>query len=121
METPPPSATPPALSERQWATIIHLSGLAWVFLSLGGIVAPLVIWLIKREGSPRLDVVGREVVNFQISYAIYMWICGLLMFVLVGFILFPIVWIAWLVLTIIGAVKASNGEDYRFPVTMRLL
>lgn len=109
------------MTDRHWSVILHLSGLAWFLGSFGGIIAPLVIWLIKKGDSPKIDSVGREVVNFQITYAIYLWICAALCLVLIGFVLFPIVWIAWLVLTIVGSVKASNGEDYRFPLTIRML
>ena len=59
--------------------------------------------------------------NFQISMSIYLILPGLLSFVLVGipFVLFLLV--ADFVLVVVAAVKISNGENYRYPCTLRLL
>jgi uncharacterized Tic20 family protein len=89
--------------------------------SLMHIIAPLVIWLIKRADSPEIDVTGKEVLNFQISYSIYTGISILLCFVLVGFVLLPIVLIAWLICMVLASVRTSNGEAYRYPFTIRFL
>ena len=48
-------------------------------------------------------------------------ICGLLTLVLIGFLLLPLVGLAWLIFTIIGAMKANNGEAYRYPFALRLI
>jgi uncharacterized Tic20 family protein len=61
------------------------------------------------------------VLNFQITYTIYSLIAGALCFVLIGFLILPIVLIVWLVCIIIAAVKTSNGETYRYPATIRFL
>ncbi|MDX8045870.1 DUF4870 domain-containing protein [Gracilibacillus sp. S3-1-1] len=85
------------------------------------VIGPLIIWLLKREESSFVDFHGKEYFNFFISYAIYGIITLLLMFVLIGFLLAPIVGIAGFVFTIIGAVKAFNGEEYRFPLIIRII
>ena len=84
-------------------------------------MVPLVIWLVKRADSPEIDSTGKEVLNFQITYTIYSLIAGALCFVLIGFLILPIVLIVWLVCIIIAAVKTSNGETYRYPATIRFL
>ena len=84
-------------------------------------MVPLVIWLVKRADSPEIDSTGKEVLNFQITYTIYSLIAGALCFVLIGFLILPIVLIVWLVCIIIAAVKTSNGEAYRYPATIRFL
>ncbi len=129
---PPVPPTPPAsggLTERQWAVILHLSSLL-VLLAPGvlNIVAPLIVWLLKRPQSPFLDAVGKRVLNFQISYSIYFFVLSAvtfaLMFVLLGFLLIPVLWllgIAWLVLVVVGAVKESNGETFGFPLSIPFL
>jgi uncharacterized Tic20 family protein len=137
METPPPlDPTPeherPTIemvpssngeSIRSWCIGLHLSGLSGLVLSfaLAHVVVPLIIWLVKRGESPVIDATGKEVLNFQISYTIYSLIAGGLCFVLVGFLILPIVLIVWLVSIIIAAVKTSNGETYRYPFTIRFL
>ncbi len=116
----PPSATP---EEQSWAIALHLSGFAGFLLpSLGQIIAPLVIWLIKRPASAYLDRVGKEVLNFQISYTIYAAAAGFLWwFFCIGLLVLPVILILWIVLMIVAAVKTSNGEDYKYPFTIRLL
>jgi len=85
------------------------------------ILAPLAIWLIKRADSPEVDSTGKEVLNFQISYSLYTGVSILLCFLLVGFVLLPIVLIVWLICMVLAAVKTSNGEHYRYPFTIRFL
>jgi uncharacterized Tic20 family protein len=62
-----------------------------------------------------------ESLNFQLSILIYAAVSFMLIFVLVGVVLLPIVGLVWLVFTIIGSVRASKGEDYRYPVTLRMV
>jgi len=129
MDTPPEPPTPPAeppssggSDERQWIVGLHLSALLlFVFPFFGNILAPLVIWLIKKDQMPAVDLAGRDVLNFQISWGIYMMLAGFSIYVCVGAILLPAVFVAWLVILIIGAVKASNGEAYTFPLTIKML
>jgi uncharacterized Tic20 family protein len=136
MDTPPPlnhtkdsqptiEMVPASSSEsaHSWCIGLHLSGLSGLILSfaLAHIVVPLVIWLVKRADSPEIDSTGKEVLNFQITYTIYSLIAGALCFVLIGFLILPIVLIVWLVCIIIAAVKTSNGETYRYPATIRFL
>ena len=134
MDTPPPPppqdappTSPPAsgvdATERQWALGIHLSALlGFAGPHLLNVIGPLIIWLIKKQDSPYLDAVGKRVLNFQLSYSLYgfaaITLFGLLWWLVIGFIFLPIyavVGVAWLVLTIIGAVKESNGETYDYP------
>ena len=69
----PPAVNIPAIANvRTWCAFIHASALLGVFLHFPGhILAPLILWLIKRDESPELDAHGKEAVNFQISMLIY--------------------------------------------------
>ena len=75
----------------------------------------------KRDTNPGVDLHGKEVVNFQISMSIYMLLAGLSMFIVIGFFLLPAVILTNLVLIIIASVKASRGELYRYPLTIRFI
>jgi uncharacterized Tic20 family protein len=75
----------------------------------------------KKNQSHYLDSQGRELLNFQFSYLIYGFAAFLLCFMLIGFVLLPVVVIATIILTIIGIVRAAEGQVYRFPLTIRLL
>lgn len=137
MDTPPPldprpdnnqptiEMVPASSSEsaRSWCIGLHLSGLSGLILSfaLAHIVVPLVIWLVKKSDSPEIDATGKEVLNFQISFTIYSLIAGALCFVLIGFLILPILVVVWLVCIVIAAVKTSNGEPYNYPFTIRFL
>jgi uncharacterized Tic20 family protein len=110
-------------ADRSWCIGLHLSGLSGLLLgwALAHIIVPLVIWLIKRAESPAIDATGKEVLNFQISYSIYFAVSAILWFVCIGIPVSIGLVVAWLILTIIAAVKTSNGEEYRYPWIIRLL
>lgn len=108
--------------EQNWAMGCHLAALAGFLVPFGNIVGPLVIWLIKREAMPMVDRHGKESLNFQITVSIAFLICIPLMFVLIGFPLALAVGIGALILTIMAAVKVSNGDfEYKYPFAIRLL
>jgi uncharacterized Tic20 family protein len=122
----PTSAPQAELSKdvRMWAMFSHLAGLAGFIIPviLSGIIAPLIIWQIKKDEHPFLDENGKEALNFQISIGIYEFVSVLLIFVFcIGAVLLPAVAIFDLVLMIIAAVKANNGESYRYPLTIRFI
>jgi uncharacterized protein len=104
---------------RNWAMGCHLSALAGLIVPLGNIIGPLVCWLVKRDQSPLVDRNGKEALNFQLSMTIYSIISALLIFVLIGIPLLFVVAILDVVFAIIAAVKTSNGEEYRYPLTIR--
>lgn len=125
----PPSVPPNPSTDNSLAVVMHLLGFAWfVFPFYGNILGPLVLWLIKRGDSPFLDCVGKEVLNFQISFSIYVSVAiavgTVLLIFLIGILFYFLaaaIWVAWVILMIIGAVKTSNGEQYKYPFTIRLL
>lgn len=103
--------------------ICHLAGLAGfvVPVIVSGVIAPLIIWLIKKDEDPFIDENGKEVVNFQISISIYSMACIPLVFIVIGVPLLIGVWIFDLVCIIIAALKANEGQHYRYPLTIRLI
>jgi len=125
----PPSIPPSPSTDNSLAVVMHLLGFAWfIFPFYGNVLGPLVLWLVKRSDSPLLDRVGKEVLNFQISFSIYISLAlavgTVLLIFLVGILFYFVaaaIWVAWVVLMIIGAVKTSNGEEYKYPFTIRLL
>jgi uncharacterized Tic20 family protein len=107
---------------RMWAMICHLSGLAGIILpASGNIVAPLIIWQIKKDNNPFIDEQGKEAVNFQISMSIYLIASIILSFICIGVPLIIATIIVFFVFTLIAAVKANNGLHYRYPLTLRFI
>ncbi|MBD8527000.1 DUF4870 domain-containing protein [Pseudoxanthomonas sp. CAU 1598] len=99
----------------------HLSALVGFLIPLGSIIAPLIMWQVKKAESPFIDEQGKEALNFQITVLIAVIVCIILSFVLIGLLLLPIVGIGALVLTIIAGIKANEGVSYRYPMTLRLI
>lgn len=138
---PPPNAgstgslTSPSKDERNWAMFAHVSAIVTALvLSLTsipafGFLGPLVIYLMKKDESPFVADQAKEALNFNISVGIVlfvMWLfaMALIWTIVIPFIMFPLmglVGLAALVMIIIAAMKASNGELYRYPFTLRLI
>ncbi len=117
------SVTGTSKSERQWAMGCHLVGLCGVVVPIpaAGLIATLVLWLIKREDGTLIDQQGKEALNFQISLFIYAAICIFLSVVGIGlFLLFPLAIFAF-VCIIIAAIKASEGIAFRYPICIRFI
>jgi len=109
--------------EQNWAMGCHLAALCgFVGIPFGNLLGPLVVWLLKRSDMPMVDRHGKEALNFQITVVIAAAISGLLCLILIGFVLLFVVYVGAVILTIMAAIKVSNGNyDYRYPFTLRLL
>lgn len=86
-----------------------------------GFVAPLVVMLTKGNESPAIRRHAVESLNFQITMAIAMTVSIFLIFILIGILTTIALSIGWIVLTVIATIKAYNGEDYQYPVNLRLV
>ena len=102
--------------------LCHLGGLAtYIGIPLGNILVPLIIWLLKRNSDPAVNVEGREALNFNISVTVYAVIAGLMCYILIGFVVLPLVLITHIVLVIRAALKANKGESVHYPFTLRFI
>jgi len=119
--TPEPSLTPLDNNAKMWGMLCHLSTLAGFVIPFGNLIGPLVVWLIKKNEIPFVDDQGKESLNFQIMVTIAALISTALILACVGIVLLPAVAIAALVFVIIASIKANNGEQYRYPVNLRLI
>ena len=112
----PIAAATPSGNDRIWGVLSHLSSLLGV-----GFILPLVVYLAMRKESAYVAQNAREALNFHISVLIYAVCCIPLVFILIGIPLLIALGIASFILGIIAAVKASDGECYRYPLTLRLV
>ena len=101
--------------------IIHLSAFTGHLFPFAHVIAPLVIWLLKKDTSTFVDENGKEAVNAQISVTIYGLIAGALCFILIGFPLLFGLYIANFILVIVAGIAANDGKTYRYPLTLRLV
>ncbi len=120
--------TPPA-NERAWAMWCHMSALAAIpFPAFGAVVAPLIIWQLKRNESPLIDEHGKEALNFQLSVFIYLMVGAVAavggMFFCIGWVLVPFliaIHYAAIVFGVVAGIKANEGLLYRYPLNLRLV
>ncbi len=135
---PPPSATWPVAAaaasdatRRNWGAAAHASAIVSVFLGGLAVLGPLVVWLVKKDEDPWVSEHAREALNFQLTWLIGSFIGIFAVFVLavvtLGLGLIVIVpavvglLIAWLVFTVKGALAASRGDTYRYPMSIRMV
>ena len=113
LENPPPV---PTGNDKVWSILCHLSP----FLGVGLFILPLIVYLaMKNEPFTREN--AKEALNCHISYLIYMLCCIPLVLIVVGGVIAIALGVALLVFSIIAAVKASDGQIYRYPLILRLV
>ena len=122
---PPPTSPPPAVptkrsdvtgSDKLWAILSHISGLFGIWF-----IIPIIVYLVMRDESDYVAENAKEALNFHISLLIYAICSALLIFMLIGIPLLVVLGLGALVLSIVAAVKASDGSIYRYPLTIRLV
>jgi len=117
---PPPEKPQyvPTPDERTWGMLAHVSTLIAIWLGGMSFLGPLVVWLIKKDQSPFVADQAKEALNFQIAVLIVSLICGI---TCIGLLLLPVIVVANIVFSIIGAMEANKGVYYRYPYTLRLI
>ncbi len=98
----------------------HLGSLVTAWFALG-LVAPLIVLLVKGGDSPFIRRHAVESLNFQINALVYSVVFGLLIFVGIGLVLLPLYGLFYLICVVIATMRASSGRDYRYPLTLRLV
>ncbi len=122
METIPPSSSATSSNVRTWNVLCHASALLGILFHFPGqIFGPLIVWLVKRGANAEIDAHGKESLNFQLSMLIYNAVAFVLCFVLIGIPILIGLWILDVVLVIIASLKASEGQLYRYPLTIRFI
>jgi uncharacterized Tic20 family protein len=116
-----PAAGVPTQDERTWGMLAHLAAFTGFIVPFGNLIGPLLVWLLKREQLAFVADQGKEALNFNITVLIAAAICGVLVFVFIGILLGVALFIAWLTLTIVAGIKASEGIRYRYPFALRLV
>ena len=102
----------PTSDEKTMAVLSHALTIAVGFL------APLIIYLLKKDESAYVREHAKESLNFQIT--VFIIIVGLFITIL-GVLLLWLVGIAALVFVILASIKASEGKMYKYPFTLRLI
>ena len=118
---PAQKEAPTNRDENMWAMFCHLSALVGFAIPFGNIIAPLIIWTLKKDEYPHVNDQGKEAINFQLSITVYILISVILVFVVIGIPLLIILGIFSLIMTVIAALNANDGNKYRYPFTIRFI
>ncbi len=102
----------PTSDEKTMAILSH------VLTLVVGFLAPLIIYLIKKDESAFVRDHAKESLNFQITIFI---IFIVLIITLIGILLLWVVGIVTLVFVILATIKASEGKLYKYPFSLRLI
>ncbi len=137
-------------NEHTNAFLIHISAFAGYLFPFGSIIIPLIFWQTLKERSSFLDNQGKEAVNFNISYSLYIFIASIIAvpFFIGSFLdrdrnnwgysyhydfdidfgienFFGLIGFTSLVgiigLIILAAIKANKGENYKYPLTINFI
>ena len=106
---------PPTQDEKNIAMLAHLLGL---FVSF---IAPLIIYLVKKDESPFIREHAKEALNFHISMMIYYTVSIILVLILIGILGLVFLGTFSLVVGIVAAIKANEGKPYRYPMCIRFI
>lgn len=118
----PAPGVAPTENERTWGMLAHLAAFGGLVVPLvGNVVAPLIVWHSWRGRSAFVAEQALESLNFNITVSIAAVVCWVAVFIFIGLLLGMALFIAWLALTIIAAIKASEGVSYRYPFALRLV
>ncbi|MEZ4955181.1 MAG: DUF4870 domain-containing protein [Saprospiraceae bacterium] len=110
-----PEEFDPSQDEKNIALLSH------VLTLVAGFIAPLVIYLVKKDESEFVKTHAKESLNFQISIFIYVLVCIPLVLLFIGFFIIIAIGLAYLALVIVATIKASEGKIYKYPFTIRLI
>lgn len=112
-----------AQDERTWSMLAHLSVLLNLITGIGGPIAALVIWLVYKDRSSRVAFHALQSLWYQVAWAVILFVgwtaTFILSFILIGFLLIPVMLVASLVPFVhqcYAAYKVNQGVDYRYPV-----
>ena len=126
MSTPNAGSSLSASEERTWAMVAHIGVFVAAWFAMG-FLCPLVVWLVYRQRSDFVRRHALESLNFQVSLLIYTAIAIVLVLITFGLgvlIIIPLIVIgavAAVVFIVLATMAASSGNEYRYPLTIRLV
>ncbi|MFC4991250.1 DUF4870 domain-containing protein [Rubritalea tangerina] len=122
IEPTTPTPSNPNKDERTWAMGAHLSTfLGWSCIPFANIIAPLLIWQIKKDSMPFTADQAKEALNFQISLFLYAVISVILCLLVIGYLGLLAILALNIFCTVMAAIKSNEGIAYRYPCTIRFI
>lgn len=107
--------------DRTWGILVHAVAFIGLVVPFGNILGPLLVWAIKKDESAFVDENGKNALNFQISFTIYIVLALFSIIVVIGIVLAPLVALLWLALMIIAIIRTSEEQVYEYPLTIQFI
>lgn len=106
------------LEERTYIMLMHLSQLTGLIAPLIGFLVPILMWLTNKETNEKVDLNGKNIMNFIISYTLY---AVILCITIIGIPLAIVVGVLYIVFVVIASIKANNNEYWKYPLTIEFI
>lgn len=107
--------------ERSWGSLSHMSALVGLLIPFCNLLLPYLVLRLKGPQSAFVAAQARESLNFNITVVLAALVCLALTWLLIGTLLMVILVFYWIVMTLIATLKAGEGHEYRYPVSLRLI
>lgn len=112
---------PWGMETNTFCMLMHLSQLSSFLIPFAGLILPIVMWATNKDQSPKIDIQGKNIVNWMITLTIVAIIGAILTFVFIGIFIIIAVGIASVVFAILGAIKSNEGELYQYPFSFEFI
>lgn len=107
--------------QRVWCMLCHLSALLGYIVPFAHVLAPLLIWIAKRNTTRGIDDAGRESLNFQLTVSLFGLVGIMLSAVFIGLVMLFTLVVFHFCMTLVAALRAQRGESFRYPLTLRIV
>ena len=104
-----------------YCMLMHLSQFAGIIVPFGGIALPIIMWATNKDKSSIIDQHGKNILNWMISFYIYVSISAILILLIVGIFALIALGVIAVIFAIIGAIKANNKELFNYPLTITFI
>lgn len=106
------------MMENTYIMLMHLTQFAGVIIPLAGFIVPILMWVANKDNNLNVDLHGKNILNFMISYAIY---AAAATITIIGIPVAVIVGIIYIIFVIMATVKANNGDYWKYPFTIQFI
>ena len=111
----------PGENERLWTMLCHLGALLGYVFPFGHIIAPLALWMLKRNHVVGVDKAGRESLNFQLTVTLFALVAVMLSVVFIGFVFLFVIVVFHFSMTLLASLRAQRGLDFSYPINIRII
>lgn len=106
------------MSENSYLMLMHVSQFAGILVPFAGFIIPILLWISNKDTNVKVDMHGKNILNFMISFLIY---AAILTITLIGIPFAIIVGVVYVVFVILASIKANNGEYWKYPFTIEFV